>query len=744
MRAILLRGQRAAASLGLAIALSASAGCGGAAGQTAPLVPGAEAPIQVTEVGDDQFAQALHTLLRDGSPSDERLSLLAGVVRRQLLHAAERFERGEAERGEQTVRGALYLVRLGEGRREMIDGAGVRALIGAVGRVSPRGEEGSAAALLSMLRASLPPGSREHVEVEEHLAALARWQRDTRTGSPIEQLGAIERAAVQRSLFDPSAAALGEATRALSRWIDKAIEHNIAFRQTGKRPTREEAVEASRALEAGAATLVGVYLRHGNALAALEAIEQTSARRVIRPGFYARLQEAAEDDTARAWRELFVAFSEESERAGGEIGIDFDVLRAGLWGIGVETYRRDPADFDVARVMARSLVALGMSEAAPLVLAGALGDKPPPERLSSALGLTMEAIREEAATEDTQAARRIMSAAAPIMKLADDPAMRGQIQPSAAQMRFLMASVELRAGDLAGARPLLEAAVEEDPSAAGYTMLAVLERQAQNAEAALAHVERASAPPFKRLALLDVADANLLAFEIHRESGAKDQAKRALDSALSSVLAARERGVPVSAKARAERLLGRILDNYGDPLGASRAMDRALAIAEHDRPTLSITMLEAIGHALIQEDVELARAALWRGLDAGVDEEDLVYGGLWVLLLERQLGLTSDGAALRALEAPRDRSTWTAKLAAWARGELSDAELGESAQNESQRVEAAFYSAMARRIAGDPAASEALRDVSRSSIIDLVEVHLAREMTAPELVPELPSNVKLP
>jgi cellulose synthase operon protein C len=722
---------------------AATAGCGAASGNNQPQMPGSEAPLEVTEVADDEFARAVHRILRQGRPSPERLSLLAGVVRRQLGHASERFELGHDARGESSVIGALYLMRLGESRREMIDQEGIKALAGAIDRVSARGDEGTAQALMEMVLAAVPEGSDQRREVEEHLAALARWQAETRTGSAIERLGAAERAAVQRSLIDPTQPALDEATRAISLWIDKAIEHNIAFRQTGKRPSREEAVEASRALESGAATLIGIYLRHGEAFAALEAVEQTAARRVIRPGFYSRLQHAAEDNTPRAWRELFVAYAEESEASGGEIGIDVAVLRAGLWGIGLEAYRRDPTDFDVARVLARSLVSLGMSEVSPLVLADALGESPPPDRLSSALGLTMAALREEAAHEDTAAARRTMESASAILALADSPAMRGQIQPTAAQIRFLMASIELRAGNLAAARPLLERAVEEDPSAAGYTMLAVLERQAQNAEAALAHVDRANAPPFQRLALLDVADANLLAFEIHRENGAKDEAKRALDSALSSVLAARERGVPVGAKARAERLLGRILDNYGDPRGASRAMDRALEIAAQDRPTLSITMLEAIGHALVQGDVELARDALRRGLDADVDEDDLVYGGLWVLLLERQAGVTPDGTAARALES-RNRQSWTGKLASWARGELSDEALHQSAQNESQRVEAAFYAAMSKKIAGDPAAKDALRDVSRSNIIDLVEVHLAREMVAPELVPELPSNVKLP
>ena len=46
--------------------------------------------------------------------------------------------------------GGLYLLRIGEGRGEMIDDAGARALAGAIDRVSPRGDEGRAQVLMKM------------------------------------------------------------------------------------------------------------------------------------------------------------------------------------------------------------------------------------------------------------------------------------------------------------------------------------------------------------------------------------------------------------------------------------------------------------------------------------------------------------------------------------------------------------------------------------------------------------------
>ena len=155
-------------------------------------------------------------------------------------------------------------------------------------------------------------------------------------------------------------------------------------------------------------------------------------------------------------------------------------------------------------------------------------------------------------------------------------------------------------------------------------------------------------------------------------------------------------------------------------------------------------MLDAVGRALVRRDLPAARTALKRGLEGDVADEDLVYAGLWLWLLERELKVPTDGTAERALKAGQNRASWTAKLAAWASGKLSDADLGTAAQTSSQKVEVAFYTAMARKVTGDPAGTERLRDVVKSPIIDLLEVQLARELLAPRVRAELPRNVRIP
>jgi cellulose synthase operon protein C len=726
----------------LVLALGAPVlGCAGTASGSLRAGEGRIAPV---DVRDNDFAVNLHKVLRDGSQSPERLNLLAGVVRRQLAHATGRFGAGHPERATDSVIGALYLVRTGEGRAEMVDATGERALAGAIERISPRGDEGRAQALMMMRAAALKPGSQARVALDEHLAALDRWMLDTHRGGPMEQLGARERAAVARALIDPSEQARAQAAAAVSAWIDKAIEYNFELRQSGRRPPRAEAVEVQRALDTGADTLAAIFLRHGDAKRALEHIDKTSARRIIQPPLYERIRSAADGDEGKEWQALAGTFAQPGGDVGGEVGMDPSVLAGGLWGAALEAYRRDPTMPDSALMVAHSLVRLGMSEGAPLVLTDAVAANPNPAVLSASMQMLLEALGADAEIDDHAAARRTFQAAGALLAAADKPEVRKRVEPSSARARFLMATIEVRGGNLPAARPLLAAAVAAEPSVSGYTILAMVERQSGNVDGALSQLARALAAPDARGALLDLADAQLLAYEIHRDKNSADSAKRSLDAALSAVLAAREQRSNSVTKARAERLLGRVLDGYGDAKGATRALERALALAAEDRPVLGVTMLDAVGRALVRRDVAAARAALARGLEGDVAEEDLVYAGLWLWLLERELKVPTDGTAEAALKTSQNRASWTSKLAAWAGGKLSDADLGTAAQTSSQKVEAAFYTAMGRKVSGDPAGTERLKDVVKSPVIDLLEVQLARELLAPRMATEMPRGVRIP
>ena len=712
-----------------------------------PNVPRNEGPAAAKDVPDAEFAATLHRLLKDGTPSPERHGILIGVVRRQLAHAQRRFAAGHDASGTASVIGALYLIRPGEGQKEMIDATAERALAAAIDRVSPRGDEGRSLALMQMRAAALAPGSPAKVELDQHLAALTQWMAETRTGGPMRRLGTEERARVARALVDPTDQALEEAYQAVNAWIAGAIQFNNEYRQGLKRPEREEAVEAQRALSSGGATMASLFLRNGDAGAALQHLDQSNAKHVILPGLMARVRGAAASEGAtgaRDWLTLAATFGhQDPDEADPETDIDPELLVAGLWGSSIEAYRRDPASFDAGLLVARVLTRFGMPEAAPLVVSEGLAAHPSIAAVRAATELLLGAIGDSAEVDDLDSARRTFAAGAAILAIADRPEFKGQIDPSPARVRAIMASIEIRSGNLAAARPLLQSALTAEPTTSGYTMLSMVERQAGDTRAALAAVEQALRAPDNRVALLDVAEAHLTAFELFRDGNAADKAKPALDAALAAVLAARQPGGSSASRARAERLLGRILESYGESSRAAKAYERALLLAATDRPILGAAMLDAIGRALVQKDLAAARGALRKGLDGDASEDDLVYGGLWVQLLERELHATPDGTTERALRTGA-KATWTAKLSAWANGKLSDGDLSIAAQSASQKVEAAFYTAMSGRASGDPGSEPRLRAVATSPVADLLEVHLARDLLAPRGRVTLPGGVQLP
>lgn len=725
----------------MAGAIAGTTGCGPRTGQ--PEIPDESiASIPPVAVGEAQLAETVHRLLQEGEPTPERSALLAGAVQRQLANASALFEAGHEVRGTNAVIGALYLMRVGEGRPDMFQPESLAALRGAMTRFSARGDEGRAMALMIMMQGLIPPGSSEREQLDRHVVALERWMSETRTGGDMSRLAAEERATIGRSLLDPKVETLDAASKAINAWVERAVEYNLIYQQTRQLPPRSEVAEAYKALQAGGETMAALFLRHGRARDALTMLEGSAAGKVTSPAFFARLRAAAMDDTAEDWRLLArdfarLAFGE------GELQMDTALVEAALWGISVEAYRRDPTSLAIGHILADQLIELDMAEAAPLVLADALGPQPSVVSLSAVTSTIAEALSLQYQANTLGTARRIFAASKPVLELADTDDYRGRLNPSAAQLRQLMAGIELRSGNVEAARPLLMASLEVEPTVWGYTMLATLERQVGKLDDALAHVDRAEKLPGARRLPLDVVDAKLLQYEIHRDEGATDRANAALNQALDLALAHRKSGATKD-KVRAERLLARVLDSYGERGDALRALERAMDLAERNREILGATVLSAIGRALVYKDLRAARAALQTGIKADVESDDLVYGALWLMFLEKEKGEAPDGKVERVLLEAIHREGWTAHLARWARGMTDDDALRGTAESFAEKVEAEFYIAMKARADGSANADAELRKIADSPLIDLMEVQIARDLLAPESKVELPNQVRVP
>jgi tetratricopeptide (TPR) repeat protein len=712
---------------------------------TPPVVVPKAAVERVAGLDDARFAESAHQLLVDGKPSEPRSKLLTLVVRTQLVHAGELFARGDDVRGAQAVIGAFMLLGSGEARGALLDATSLPALDGAIRRFSARGEEGRTLALLSLKQSLVGNDATQARAIAAHIDALRQWKTDTRTGGAMHVLSAEQREAVMRALLEPNDDHVVTATRAVERWIERAVAINVAFQETRQLPEREEAIEAFRALQTGAYVMAAIHLRQGRFADSLQAVESGSAARVARPNFFAKLRAAAVEGRAEDVRALARELNERGQDPDSEEeSLDPDVLHAALWGTGVEAYRRDPKSLAIAFLLATQLVTHEMPEVAPLVLRQALGSEPSASSLNGALELVAEVLSGEETSPTTFTARRLYASAATLLDLAETPAYLGKLRTSAARVRQLMAALELRAGNPASSRELMIAAARLEPTVGGLTALATLERQLGDARAARATADRAAHLFAESIPSLEVANAHLVLFELARDAGDEPTARRSLDAALAIALDVRRLGGSNELGLRAETMLARIFDGYGEHDRANRAMARALDLADLHRPRLAETMLAAIGRAVVLRDLSAARLALGLGIKADTDRDSLVYGALWVGELERQLGEGSDGKVSRVFAEAVNGEGWTSRLARWARASLTDAELTRSAKTHADRVEAEFYTALRAHASRAADGTERLRKVAHNPLIDLYEVRLARDLLAPRIRLTLPRDAILP
>jgi hypothetical protein len=315
-------------------------------------------------------------------------------------------------------------------------------------------------------------------------------------------------------------------------------------------------------------------------------------------------------------------------------------------------------------------------------------------------------------------------------------------------LRYVMGALEADQGELGRAQKLLDASLKEEPSIDALRILAAILRQKRDTKGALDLLERARKLAERSNNALEEAEAWRSTFEVLRDTGDKVGMNQALESALSRALDATRQSRPGAAQARAERVLAHVLEHFGERAATRRATQRAYDASAADASQLSATVVDAARRALTRRDLPGARAAAAQAVEAGLPPEDLVYVALWLGLLELELAVPSDGSVETAFSAMDGATGWSSKLRAWGRGKLPDGELVSNARSAAERTEAAFYTAMARRVRGDVSADAELEKVSRSEAVNLVEVGIARDLLAQRSGAEsglkLPTGVALP
>ncbi|HWZ92407.1 MAG TPA: hypothetical protein VNW92_26260, partial [Polyangiaceae bacterium] len=489
------------------------------------------------------------------------------------------------------------------------------------------------------------------------------------------------------------------------------------------------------------------YLRHGDARGVLTAADHADLGRVIAPELRDRLERAADDSDADAWADLFRFFDSASHAADAEEIVDHDLMEAASWGAALELFRAEPSSMRGTVPLATELVARGMAEVAPLVLAPAVAKEGSPENLSFALGIVGKALVAEDELDQLPSARRTFENAQPMLIQAENKANLGKVSPSSARLRYVMGALETRHGELARALPLVQAAARAEPTLEALMTLSAIERQ-QDQTAALSTLGQAVELAKAQSDPLAETDALNMKFEVYRDKGDAEHAAQTLDAALSRALDAQKsarQGGPT--QARSERLLARILEHYSDQRATRRATERAYEASSSDPNQLTATVLDAARRALTHADLSAARRAAQRAVAAGLGSDDLVYVALWLQLVEKKLNVPSDGTVEEAYAEIDDNAGWPAKLRAWARGKLTDQELANAAKSAGERTEAMFYVAMSKLQSGSDTSKD-LERVAQSPAIDLVEVTIARDLLAMRSKPapdyKLPANVALP
>lgn len=718
--------RRLALPILLAVSFAATA-CGSSPRYGRPVHHAERATVAGTEVSEDAFAGAVRDLLASEPASRERQLRLQGVVARQMIRVADRFKARDRDRAVASFAGAMYLVRAGELTTEMLGPRGPEALRSAAEEFARRGDEGRARAAYEMLLRVAP--EKEKADIRAHLAAIAAWTRDTAGGGPMQTAGALEAAAVTRLLLEPSKEARDDAVAKTLDFVEKAMALRAARRARGQQISREEGLEAVRALETGATVLAAIHLRNADAQAALGAIDRANLRDDGRQDRFVRALEAVVDrpDSER-WHEVARMLRPPQRPQGDEDDFtrDGELLRVAAFTAACEAYRLDATSPEAAGFVAAMLVDLGMPEAGPAVLVDAVKANKDPRFVGLGLALTMQAMARSLEAEEPDAARRTFTAARPLLAAAD--AFQGRAQPGPARVYAMMGEIEIREGHLDEARSLLTASAEREKSGAVLFALARLDWHDDKVKSALDRLREA-------LATDDVArdpalrgEILLLTSDITREQGDASAARKPLSDALRELAKARN-AAEGDDKARVERLIARVLDRFGAAQGAQKALERALEATPRDKRQAAATIGQLVGRAFVKGDLGAAREALDRGLAAELGREDIVYYALWVQILERQQKARGDGTAERVLAQASEDPRWIGKVAAFGAGKLKADQLRAAAASPAQKTEALFYAAMERRLAGDAkGAEEALRQVVSSPGLDLMEVAIAREM----------------
>ncbi len=300
------------------------------------------------------------------------------------------------------------------------------------------------------------------------------------------------------------------------------------------------------------------------------------------------------------------------------------------------------------------------------------------------------------------------------------------VAPAALYLLFGM--LDMNAGDVTEARARFELSLAEEPTPDVLLQLGLLEARLGNFEASTRHLKAAvklseedpSLNPGKRAEFVEqLAD-------IQRRSVGMEGAKSTYERALSLWTEAGD-GLTGPGLAMFYVRRGIIFDRLANASSARREFQSAMDAAPGWRePYASL-----LAHLLVSSgDVQLASYVFRQAnRKLTLEPEWKVYFGLWVKNLAEMRDEPVPSGLGDMLRELAKGPGWWAKLADFAAGGLSGADLIAAAQTRGEKAEACFYVALAKLQAGERGSATALlKQVIETNMVSYYEFVMAGEL----------------
>ncbi|MBD3669176.1 MAG: tetratricopeptide repeat protein, partial [Gammaproteobacteria bacterium] len=463
--------------------------------------------------------------------------------------------------------------------------------------------------------------------------------------------------------------------------------------------------------------VAAVYLRHGDLERAIEHVERMGDQSGVEQRLL-QLLESARENNDRGATSL-------SELAQGFVRARPNVSEA-ICRLGI---RRFPDDARFPVCLAR--VALEQSEvgAATAWYAEAVQLVPDDREVyDEALG-QLDTMMEEGLFEADVSQSRVIARHA--LEILEERQRRWPDRaPSVDRGEILLqlGRAEMSAGNVAEARERLEASLAADETREAHVQLGLLLARVGQGDEAARHLRAA--------------------LDLVQETGAEGAAARA---ELLEQLGDAQR--IAGEQRQAERMYRQSLALWNDLIEQVRGPRRSVVEVRrgvlHSRLGNTEAAMEAFGHAMdaapswrepyaailahlvvSQPNLELAQQVLRRAnYQLTLEPQWKVYFALWVQAIAARAASEPErevGVLLRELS---NGDGWSARLAAYARGELPYGQLVEAADDDGERTEAAFYEGTRRLGAGDVAgARELFQSVLESGMVSFYEYAMAQEL----------------